>query len=386
VGWPQDRERDRQPRALVLAGGGIAGGLYEIGVLGALDDVFDGFSTRDFDLYIGTSAGAFVGSLLANGVAADVLRGTIESHRGTLPRLSGAQFLSFAWRSYLEVLPRLATAVPRVAWDLWEHWGDALVLDTLGSLLRHLPVGVFTLDGLEAYVRTVLSRGGRTNDFRRLQKRLLIPATVLDTGAIHVFGYSPDDPTPISSAVTASAAVPLVYEPVRIGGVDYVDAAVTKTAHAGLAMDLGVDLVVVVNPLCPLVLESAEHIREAGPMAVASQAFRIALQRRLHDGIARREEESPHCDIVLFEPWAHDLRLFDTPLMTYTLRKEVVRRGYRTTAKIILRNYDYYATLFRRHDIGLVSRAEIERRAERWSSKAAREAAVAPRESPRAAS
>src|SRR6185295_7742274 len=95
-------QRHRPPRrALALAGGGIVGGLYEIGALIALDSLFEGFTTCDFDLYVGTSAGAFVASLLANRVSPDLLRATIESDRRTLPRLSGSRFLSLPWRSYL---------------------------------------------------------------------------------------------------------------------------------------------------------------------------------------------------------------------------------------------------------------------------------------------
>ena len=43
--------------ALVLAGGGFPGWMYEIGCLSALDDFFDdSFSVCDFDIYVGTSA------------------------------------------------------------------------------------------------------------------------------------------------------------------------------------------------------------------------------------------------------------------------------------------------------------------------------------------
>ena len=364
-------QRHRPPRrALALAGGGIVGGLYEIGALIALDSLFEGFTTCDFDLYVGTSAGAFVASLLANRVSPDLLRATIESDRRTLPRLSGSRFLSLPWRSYLETVPRLASALPQVARDLYVHWREALVLDTMASLLRHLPRGIFSLDGLESYVAHVLTQAGRTNDFRRLQRRLLVPATVLDTGAIHVFGGSADERTPISRAVAASAAVPLLFEPVRVGATDYVDAAITKTAHAGLAVDAGYQLVVVINPIRPLVLEGHRHenIRDRGPLAVAGQALRIALQRRLHEGMRRHARERPDTDIVLFEPYAHDLHLFDYHLMTYSLRHEVIRRGYRTTVKTVLADFDRYAAVFARHGLQLVARGEIEHRARQWAS------------------
>jgi predicted acylesterase/phospholipase RssA len=360
-------DRDRPPRrALVLAGGGIVGGLYEIGALIALDSVFQNFTTCDFDIYVGTSAGAFVSALLANRVAPQRLRETLETDRRTLPRLAGSQFLHLPWRAYLGVLPRLVSALPRLGRDLWVHWNDALVLETLFSLLRVLPRGVFALDGLEAYVRRVLTRRGRTNDFRRLRRRLLIPATALDTGAIRVFGTRVDERIPISRAVAASAAAPLLFEPVTIDGVDYVDAAVTKTAHVGLATDRGARLVIVVNPLRPLILgpTAERRVSASGPLAIAGQALRIAFQRRLHDGL----QHEAGVDVVLFEPYERDLQLFDYPLMTYGLRHEVVRRGYRTTVKTILANFEYFAALLAHHGITLLPRAQIERRAQRWSS------------------
>ncbi|MCW5893632.1 MAG: patatin-like phospholipase family protein [bacterium] len=349
----------------------MVGGLYELGALIALDGLFQDFGARDFDLYVGTSAGALVSALVANDVSPLRIRETLEGDPSTLPRLSGSRFLSIPWASHLGTLPRLAAALPGVARDLWNNWRDVLVLDTLAGLVRHLPAGIFCLDGLEAYVREMLTRDGRSDDFRRLRRRLLIPATVLDTGAIHVFGGTRTERTPISRAVAASAAIPIVFEPVRIDGVDYVDGAVTKTAHAGLAIERGARLVVLVNPLRPLIMgDVAGGIREGGPLTIASQSFRIALQRRLREGLKRHAWEHPDADVVLFEPYEADLDLFDVPLMTYGLRQEVVRRGYRTTVKTVLNDYDRYRAIFGRHGVALAPRAEIEHRAHRWSTAA----------------
>jgi predicted acylesterase/phospholipase RssA len=53
---------------LVLGGGGIAGASFEIGALLALNDALVGFKATDFDIYVGTSAGAFISACLVNGV------------------------------------------------------------------------------------------------------------------------------------------------------------------------------------------------------------------------------------------------------------------------------------------------------------------------------
>ena len=54
--------------ALVLGGGGFTGGVYEIGALRALDLLSVNRTVNQFDVYVGTSAGALIASLAANGV------------------------------------------------------------------------------------------------------------------------------------------------------------------------------------------------------------------------------------------------------------------------------------------------------------------------------
>jgi hypothetical protein len=111
-------------------------------------------------------------------------------------------------------------------------------------------------------------------------------------------------------------------------------------------------------------------VRASGLLGIASQALRIAFQRRLHDSTRHYAD----VDTILLEPYERDLELFDTPLMTYGLRHEVIRRGFRTTTKTFLANFDYFQALLARHAITLSPRPEVERRAKRWSS-AARTAA-----------
>jgi hypothetical protein len=53
---------------LALAGGGPLGGIYEVGVLLALTDSFEGIDFNDLDVYVGVSSG-FVAAALANGIS-----------------------------------------------------------------------------------------------------------------------------------------------------------------------------------------------------------------------------------------------------------------------------------------------------------------------------
>src|SRR5262245_8553689 len=63
-----DGRRRRSKTALVLGGGGFTGGVYEIGALRALDLLTVNRTVNDFDIYVGTSAGSFVASLVASGI------------------------------------------------------------------------------------------------------------------------------------------------------------------------------------------------------------------------------------------------------------------------------------------------------------------------------
>lgn len=47
-------DHSRRKTALVLAGGGITGFLYEVGVLAALDELAGAATSNDFDVYVGT--------------------------------------------------------------------------------------------------------------------------------------------------------------------------------------------------------------------------------------------------------------------------------------------------------------------------------------------
>ena len=60
--------RRRSKTALVLGGGGFTGGVYEIGALRALDLLAVNRTINQFDVYVGTSAGAFVAGMVANGI------------------------------------------------------------------------------------------------------------------------------------------------------------------------------------------------------------------------------------------------------------------------------------------------------------------------------
>src|SRR5262249_22053721 len=64
--------------AICLAGGGIEGLLYELGVLRALEGFLDDRSIVDFDFFCGISAGAIIASLLANGIGPSEIMRALE--------------------------------------------------------------------------------------------------------------------------------------------------------------------------------------------------------------------------------------------------------------------------------------------------------------------
>src|SRR5215218_4724178 len=98
---PRRRQPPRSRTALVLGGGGVTGGVYEIGALRALDLLAVNRTVNQFDVYVGTSAGAFVAALAANGVTPEEMMRVVNQQvptpfrdlgRGSLMRPNYLEF------------------------------------------------------------------------------------------------------------------------------------------------------------------------------------------------------------------------------------------------------------------------------------------------------
>src|SRR5689334_9685986 len=103
----------RSKSALVLGGGGFTGGVYEIGALRALDLLSVNRTVNEFDVYVGTSAGSFVASAVANGITPEEMMRVIVQQVPT--PFPDARVSSLLKPNYLEFVTKGAMLPWRVA-------------------------------------------------------------------------------------------------------------------------------------------------------------------------------------------------------------------------------------------------------------------------------
>ena len=355
----------RSKIALALAGGGPVGGIYEVGAMAALAEALDGLDFREFDIYVGVSSGAFISAAVANGLGpATLARMLVEDDTDEV--FDPEMLLRPAFAEYLQ---RTLT-LPALLWTslrqyLSDPWHLRLV-EVLQSLSHAIPAGVFDSVGIDHLLRKLFSSGGRSNDFRQLKQRLLVVATDLDTGESVAFGSAGNDEVPISVAVQASAALPGLFPPVRIGERYFVDGALIKTLHASVALHEGADLVVCINPLVPFdsrlaaqsrVLKQAprasRHLVDGGLPVVLSQTFRSIIHSRMRTGMDRYRLEFAGKDVLLFEPARDDADMFYTNVFSYRDRTRLCEHAYQRTRSDLYRRRHELKPVFERHGINL---------------------------------
>ena len=360
--------------ALVLAGGGLTGAVYEIGALRAIDDLLTDRTVNDFDIYVGTSAGALVGSLLANGATPELMLQTLSGDHPDIRALDRNDLFYFNPTD----LFRLGLKLPRTLLDAWAHYlrdlKDMNLFDWLWSLSEALPAGLYDSHALERYMRYAIVTNGGSLRFADLKKELYIIATDLDNGERAVFSRDSHQDVPISLAVAASTAVPLLYKPVRIADHDYIDGSTRGNASLDLAIEHGATLVICINPLVPFDNGDRASIPFLGPgggllsdkglTAIASQVTRIQTHSGLLYHIKQLRKTHPEVDIVLVEPSPSDYQMSFYNIMRYSTRLIVARHGFETVTLKLAENYRYYADLLSRHGISLNPRLVDEELAE----------------------
>jgi predicted acylesterase/phospholipase RssA len=348
--------RTRSKVALVCAGGGITGAVYEIGCLRAMEDLFDR-SMVDLDLYVGISGGAFVNALVAAGFSPRELYHEVTAGVRSPFGVGGAELFRLGLGDLAKRSLRAPGALSRgLATALRAEGGNAY--DLLFSLVELLPPGLLDNSGVRDIIARILSVRARPDRFDALARELYIVAVDLDSGEALAFGERGRRDVPVSLAVQASTALPGLYRPVRIAGRDYVDGGVKKTAHINLAIQNGADLVICINPIVPILNDTHHgplqgHLANRGISYVLDQALRIMLHGRMEYGLERYGQEHPEVDILLIEPTRDDMRMFSFNIMRYSARRVVARYGYRSALSSFRQHHARYKALLARHGIRL---------------------------------
>jgi NTE family protein len=209
-------------RGLVLAGGGVAGIAWELGVLRGMGDVDPDVlsSVRRADTVIGTSAGSAVAAQITSQSSIEDLYSTqLSEHSGELEVDLDLE----------ELMARFVTAVAGAT----------------GPDDRRRRIGALALD-----TQSVSESTRRTAVAARLPEKhwpdtnLMVTAVNATTGEFVVF--TRESGIDLVDAVAASCAVPGVWPPVTINGHRFIDGGVRSGTNADLAA--GCDRVLVIAP------------------------------------------------------------------------------------------------------------------------------------------
>ena len=212
---PPPLDKPQRPIRVGLAlGGGAARGFAHIGVIKALEA-----RNIQVDLVAGTSAGSVVGALYASGM------------NGFAPN-------------------KLALTMDEASISDW-----AMPFRTRGFLQ-----GV----ALQNYLNTTLNN----RPIEKMAKPLGVVATDLKTGQPILFQRGNT-----GIAVRASCSVPSIFEPVKIGGHEYVDGGLVSPVPASFARKMGADFVIAVD-----ISQRPESGLTASSFDVLMQTFTIMGQ------------------------------------------------------------------------------------------------------------
>lgn len=229
-------ESEHTRRALVLSGGGIAGIAWHAGVLAGLSA--GGVDLAQFDLVVGTSAGAIVGAhIAANRPIEHLYQQQLGPHAS-----SGARRWLGEARLALQTaeMNTLYFRFPEVE-RLWSHVEEM----TPAWAARFGTMGVYALTPPESlWVRTI-QRRIRIREWPA--RHLAICAVDAATGQRRVFHA--ESAVPLARAVAASAALPKVFPPVTIRGQRYIDGGFSSVANADVAAGSETILVLVAEEL-----------------------------------------------------------------------------------------------------------------------------------------
>lgn len=213
-------------RALVLAGGGIAGIAWETGVLRGIADEAPAAARAllDSDVLVGTSAGSAVAAQIGSGCPLEALydrqvaESSAEIDSGVDVDDITEVFLSALAGPYDEALDRTRQQMQRIG-------AVALATETVAEPVR----------------RRVIAQRLPSHDWPERALRI----TAIDVGTGELVVFDRESGVGLVDAVAASCAVPGAWPPVTIGARRYMDGGVASSVNLAVAGDCAAAVVLV---------------------------------------------------------------------------------------------------------------------------------------------
>ena len=314
------RLSDKKRIALVLSGGGVKAAAFHIGVCLALREkgfkFAGGKSAHDrlqfegqaltFTLYVGSSAGSVVATLLAAGHTLDSIIDAFTRGQGLtlIPRPKGQSStlkpltyrdifkINFGTAAPTRLIPRLFRKRLNVSGGMESLLKEAFSIN-----------GVFSTHNLERYMREeVFSE----NQFTQLGAELYIVATQLNHSRKAVFGPFAESSknneikrvhyATVSEAVAASAALPPFFAPFGIRNqkgkeIHYFDGEIRDTLSTHVASEAGADLVIASYSIQPYhYTPEMGSLYDYGMPAIFNQALYQVVQKKIESHIRHQQD------------------------------------------------------------------------------------------------
>ena len=275
-----DKDRNDLKVALVLSGGG-AKGYAHLGVLRVLEK-----EDIKIDYIAGTSIGALVGTLYSIGYSVDEIEKVLDN---------------LNIESFLESGADL-TGLDLDKKETLKKYSFYINFDN--ELNYSLPKGLRETEELYLVVKNLLKNYENTKNFNNFPIPLRVVATNLNTGETKSFSEGD-----IAKILTASMAIPTIFEPVEVNGALYVDGLVSRNLPVEEAYDMGADLVIASDVGTPVVKKDNYNILSVLNQMIAIQSSYIT-------------KDSKEKATVLISPDIKNISATDT-----TKRKDLIDLG-----------------------------------------------------------
>lgn len=341
-------ERHVTKVGVAMSGGGMEGFLYQLGVTYALERCITGRTIRDADVFSGVSSGSLGCSLLANNIPTIELIKAMHGKSDIIEPFSSSTIFDLAGAGIITRLLRESFTWSGIDPTRW-----------ISQTLKAIPTGFFKGESLRKYVRHCIEASGSKDSFRPDETELYIGATDMDSFEHVVFGRPPWDNVPISEAIYASCALPLVFEPAQLNGRWFIDGQITKTCNLELVVERNCKLIFIIDPLKPLGTMVPGSVDKKGGYYSLVQTIKALVYTRFHSVLSHLTERYPDTDFIVFQPDEEVAQLMAGSPMRYRIRTQVIHMAYKQTIRQLRERHKVYSAKLQKYGMHLGSLDKI---------------------------